>query len=121
MNVFLKGNLAQMPVKHIDALLTPKKKATLPLDSTLFCLISNIAVYCFYEVVNKFPHYDKLKREYKHIYILHIFMCLCVSVSSCCVLVYILTYVHECFMEKEFSYSENGKFQYILSTLIKKK
>ena len=42
MNVCLKGNLAQTLVIHIDALLTPKKKATLPLASTLFCLISRI-------------------------------------------------------------------------------
>ena len=34
---------------------------------------------------------------------------------------YLLTYVYECFIGKEFSYNENGKFQYILRTLIRKK
>ena len=43
-----------------------------------------------------------------------------VSVSSCSVLVYMLTHVHECFIEKEFSYYEKGKVQYILSTPIRK-
>ena len=36
------------------------------------------------------------------------FLCLCVSVSSCCVLVYMLTYVHECLIGKEVSYYVNG-------------
>ena len=31
---------------------------------------------------------------------------------------YIETNVYECFTGKEFSYNENGKFQYILSTPI---
>ena len=30
-------------------------------------------------------------------------------------LVYMLIYVYECFIGKEFSYNENGKFQYILN------
>ena len=47
MNVCLNGNLAQMPGIHFDVLLTPKKKAALPFASKLFCLISDIAVYCF--------------------------------------------------------------------------
>ena len=33
-----------MPVLHIDVLLTLKKMATLPLDSTLSCFVSNMAV-----------------------------------------------------------------------------
>ena len=49
-----------------------------------------------------------------------IFLCFYVSVSSCCVFVYVLTYVNECFIGKEFSYNENGKFQYMLSTLMRK-
>ena len=44
MNVYVNGNLALMPVIHIDVLLTPKKKATLPLASMLYCFVSNIAV-----------------------------------------------------------------------------
>ena len=48
------------------------------------------------------------------------FVCFYVSVSSCSVLVYVLTYVYECFMGKEFNYNENGKFQYILSIPIRK-
>ena len=36
---------------------------------------------------------------------------LCVSVNSCCVLVYMLTHVHECFI---------GNFNIILSTPIRK-
>ena len=52
---------------------------------------------------------------------LYIFVCVFVSVSSCCVLVYKLTYVHECFIGKEFSYYEKGTFQYILSNKLGKK
>ena len=33
---------------------------------------------------------------------------------------YVLTYVYECFIGKYFSYNENGKFQYILNTPIRK-
>ena len=44
MNVYVNGNLALMPVIHIDVSLTPKKKATLPLASMLYCFVSNIAV-----------------------------------------------------------------------------
>ena len=47
MNVYLNGKLARMPVIYSDVLLTPKKKATLPLASTLFYFISNIAVCIF--------------------------------------------------------------------------
>ena len=31
--------------------------------------------------------------------------------------IYICIYIYACFIEKEFSYNENGKFQYILSIL----
>ena len=42
-----------MTVRRTDVLITPKKKAALPLASTLFCLVSYIAVCIFlYEVVN---------------------------------------------------------------------
>ena len=44
MNVFLNGNLAQMPIMYIEVLFTPKKKPALPLTKTLFCFVSNIAV-----------------------------------------------------------------------------
>ena len=47
-------------------------------------------------------------------------VCFYVFVSSNCVLVYVLTYVYEYFIGKEFSYNENGKFQYILSTPLRK-
>ena len=48
MNVYLNGNLAQIPVMQTDVLLSPKKKkATFPLASTLFCFVSNIAVCIF--------------------------------------------------------------------------
>ena len=47
MNVYLNGNLAQMPAKYFDVLLTTEKKVALSLALTLFCFISNIAVYCF--------------------------------------------------------------------------
>ena len=48
-----------------------------------------------------------------------IHFCVCVffvSVSSCCVLVYMLTYVYECIRGTKFSYmyNESEKFQYIL-------
>ena len=43
------------------------------------------------------------------------------SVGSCCVLVYRLAYVYECFIGKEFSYNENSICQYILSTSVRKK
>ena len=33
---------------------------------------------------------------------------------------YVLTCVNGCFIGKEFSYKENGKFQYILSTPVRK-
>ena len=46
MNTYLNGK-AQMPVIHTDILLTPKKKAALPLVSKLFCFVSNIAVCLF--------------------------------------------------------------------------
>ena len=42
------------------------------------------------------------------------------SVSFCCVLVYILTYAYECIRGTEFSYNENDKFEYILITLKRK-
>ena len=38
----------------------------------------------------------------------------CVSVSSCCILVYMLTYVYECFTGKKFSYNENENFSICL-------
>ena len=44
------------------------------------------------------------------------FVCFCMSVISCYVLVNMLIYVYECFTGKEFSYNKNGKFQNILST-----
>ena len=37
-------------------------------------------------------------------------LCFCVSVSSRCVLVHVLTYVYDCFIGKELSCNENGKF-----------
>ena len=37
----------------------------------------------------------------------------CVSVSSCYVLVHMLTSVHECFIGKEYTYYKNGKSEYI--------
>ena len=47
-NVYLNGNLAQIPVIQTEVLLSPKKKkATFPLASTLFCFVSNIAVCIF--------------------------------------------------------------------------
>ena len=53
MNNYLNGNLAQIPVIHIDVLLTPKIKATLVLASTLFCFESNILARIFvYKVIN---------------------------------------------------------------------
>ena len=36
MNVYLNGNLVQMPVIRTNVLLAPKKKAILPLASMLF-------------------------------------------------------------------------------------
>ena len=45
----LNVNLAQIPVIHIDVLLTPKKKAILPLASMYEILQ---CVYLFYKVVN---------------------------------------------------------------------
>ena len=47
MNVSSNGNLAKMPVIFIDILLTPKKKAALPLASKLFYFVLNIAVCIF--------------------------------------------------------------------------
>ena len=62
MNVYLNRKLAQMPVIHIDILLTLKKNATLPLASTLFCFVSNIAVCIFLLRGCKLSnsHYDKV-------------------------------------------------------------
>ena len=62
MNVCLNGNLAQMPVIHIDALLISQKKGYMYIAFGLNVALLNIKYYCilFYKVVNKFPHYDKL-------------------------------------------------------------
>ena len=55
-----------------------------------------------------------------------VFLCvckllLCICVLAICVLAKILAneyiYIYECFIEKEFSHNENGKFQFILSIL----
>ena len=54
-------------------------------------------------------------------------LCVCKLLLCICVLANILAsiyihthtyrYIYECFIEKEFSHNENGKFQFILSTL----
>ena len=46
MSVYLNRNLTQMPVIHIDVLLTPRKKATLLFATTW------LYVYLFYRAVN---------------------------------------------------------------------
>ena len=60
MNECLNGNLAQMPVIHIDALLTPKKKGSIAFGLNVVLLNIKYCSILFYKVVNKFPHYDKL-------------------------------------------------------------
>ena len=52
-----------MPVINIDVLLTPKKKATLPLASTFFCFVSNIAVGIF--VLQSCKHSNSLQNHDK--------------------------------------------------------
>ena len=49
-----------MPVIHIDALLTPKKKGYIDFGLNLILLHIKYYSILFYKVVNKFPHYDKL-------------------------------------------------------------
>ena len=44
------------------------------------------------------------------------FLCVC----KLLLYIYIYIYIYKCFIEKEFSYNENGKFQYI-EYLIRKK
>ena len=74
MNVYLNGNLAQMPVVQFDGLITPRKKATLPSSSTLFCLVSNIVVRIFGLQTCKQSNSltttmcKHIKAEHKHIY-----------------------------------------------------
>ena len=84
MNVCSNGNLAQMPGIHFVVLLTPKKKVALPLDLTLFCFISNIAVSCFTRLQTNSlttTNYKSIKEDYKHIYnvtylyMLHVGIC----------------------------------------------
>ena len=60
MNVCFNENLAQMPIMHIDASLTSKKKGYIAFGLSVVLL--NIKYYSilFYKVVNKFPQYDKL-------------------------------------------------------------
>ena len=48
--------------------------------------------------------------------ICHTFVCFCVFVRSSFFLVYRLKYAYECIKGKQFSYNENEKCQYILST-----
>ena len=77
MNIFLNEKLAQMPIMYIDVLLTPKRKPTLPLTSTLFCFVSNIAVCIFVYKGCKQSNFftTTIKGELKHIYNCEICMC----------------------------------------------
>ena len=53
MNVYLNGNLAQMPFIHTDVLLSRKKRAHCLLPQRCFVLYQRLQyVHFFYEIIN---------------------------------------------------------------------